>query len=251
MVFLFLPPMKNQQIFGIHSVLEALHSDQEIDKIFIQKSSNNSGIKEITSLASKEGIKISYVPIEKLNRLTKENHQGVIAKISPISFISIEELLETTFQKNENPIFLILDELTDVRNVGAIIRTAECTGVSGIILPKQGGAAINDQTVKTSTGAIFNIPMCKVDHLKDALFYLASYNVQTVAATEKTDHYIYNVDFKKPTAIIMGSEGKGVSKSLLKMVNYKAKLPMKGEISSLNVSVACGAILYEVVRQRF
>lgn len=243
--------MENKQItYGIHATLEALKSEQEIDKIFIQKELKSQPIKDIEQLAKKANIPVSYVPVQKLNRLTKENHQGVVANISPIKFISIETLLETSFQNKENPVFIVLDELTDVRNVGAIIRTAECTGVSGIIIPKQGGAAINAQTIKTSAGAIFNIPVCKVDHIKDALFYLQSYQVETLAATEKTENTVYDIDLKKPLAIIMGSEGKGVSKTILSMADHKAKLPMLGEISSLNVSVACGVFLYEIVRQR-
>jgi 23S rRNA (guanosine2251-2'-O)-methyltransferase len=243
--------MENQQIFGIQPVLEALKAKQTIDKIFIQKNSSSDGIHEIVSLGKAENIQIAYVPIEKLNKLSKNgNHQGVYAKISPIKFVGIEELLESVLAEKENPFFIILDELTDVRNVGAIIRTAECTGVDGIITLKQGGAAINDQTVKTSTGAIFNIPICKVDHIKDALFYMNSYQIQTIAASEKTEQSIYEVDLKKASALIMGSEGKGVSKSAMNMAKVKAKLPILGETSSLNVSVACGAILYEMLRQR-
>jgi len=243
--------MKTSEIYGIQPTLEALHANQTIDKIFVQKNIKNEGLKEIIHLASEQHIAVSYVPIEKLNKLSKNNnHQGVFAKISPISYVNIEDLLENSFSKKEDPFFIILDELSDVRNVGAIIRTAECTNVDGIITLKQGGAAINDQTVKTSTGAIFNIPICKVDHIKDVLFYMDSYQIQTVAATEKTDQSVYEVDFNKPTALIMGSEGKGVSKNALQMAKVKAKLPMLGETLSLNVSVACGAILYEMVRQR-
>ncbi|WP_073147905.1 23S rRNA (guanosine(2251)-2'-O)-methyltransferase RlmB [Mesonia phycicola] len=243
--------METSEIYGIQPTLEALKSKQTIEKIFVQKNIQNDGLKEIQSIAKDNNIQLSYVPIEKLNKLSKnENHQGVFAKISPIAYVGIEELLESTLAKKENPFFIILDELTDVRNVGAIIRTAECTGVDGIITLKQGGAAINEQTVKTSTGAIFNIPICKVDHIKDALFYMDSYNIQTIAASEKTDQKIYDVNLKKASALIMGSEGKGVSKSALKMAKVKAKLPMLGSTSSLNVSVACGAILYEMVRQR-
>lgn len=241
--------MSKQLIFGIHSTTEAINQEQEIDKLFIQKNQGEQ-LKEIIGLAQKKNIPTSFVPIEKLNRLAKGNHQGVVAKISPVSLVSMEDMVEKAFQKTETPLFILLDQITDVRNVGAIMRTAACTGVDGIILPKQGGAALNDQTVKTSTGAIFQLPICKVEHIKDALFFLATYDVQTVAATEKTELLIYDVDFKKPTAILMGSEGKGISPSLLKTVNQKAKLPLLGDIDSLNVSVACGAILYEAVRQR-
>ncbi|WP_394340566.1 23S rRNA (guanosine(2251)-2'-O)-methyltransferase RlmB [Mesonia aquimarina] len=237
-------------IYGIHSISEAIKQEESIDKLFVQKNLSGPNAKELIRTAKKIGIQVSYVPIEKLNKLTQENHQGVVAKISPIKLKSLEEVVENAFSKKENPLFLILDQVSDVRNLGAIIRTAECTGVDGIILSKQGGAALNDQTVKTSTGAIFNIPISKADHIKDALFFLASYNVKTVAATEKTDQLIYDLDLKEPIAIIMGNEGKGITPSILKMANFKAKLPLLGEISSLNVSVACGAVLFEVTRQR-
>ena len=146
--------------------------------------------------------------------------------------------------------FLLLDQLSDVRNFGAIIRTAECTGVDGIIIQKSGGAPINGDTVKTSAGAVFNIPICKVDHIKDAMFYLQASDIKVVAATEKTENTIYDIDFKQGCALIMGSEDRGINPSILKLVDDKAKLPMYGSIASLNVSVACGAFLYEVVRQR-
>ena len=146
--------------------------------------------------------------------------------------------------------FLLLDQLSDVRNFGAIIRTAECTGVNGIIIQKNGSAPVNAETIKTSAGAAFKIPICKVDHLKDALFLLEASDIKTVAATEKTEDSIYDIDLNQPMAIVMGSEHRGVNPSILKMVDYKAKLPLLGKIASLNVSVACGAFLYETVRQR-
>lgn len=237
-------------IYGIHIISEAIKQEESIDKLFVQKNLSGANAKELIRKAKKNGIQVSYVPIEKLNRLTQENHQGVVAKVSPIQLKSLEDVVENAFHKKKNPIFLILDQVSDVRNLGAIIRTAECTGVDGIILSKQGGAALNEQTVKTSTGAIFNIPITKVDHIKDALFFLASYNVKTIAATEKANQLIYDLDLKNPIAIIMGNEGKGITPSILKMANFKAKLPLLGEISSLNVSVACGAVLFEVTRQR-
>jgi len=243
--------MNDSKIFGVHAVKEALETQQHLDKLFILKGVSNIGLKEIEQLANKANVQISYVPIEKLNKLSKNgNHQGVIASSSPIALIDIEQLVEKAFEVTPTPIFILLDQISDVRNLGAIIRTAEAINAQGIILPKQGTAAINEQTVKTSTGAIFNIPICKVDHLKDALFFLSSYDVKSIAASEKTNQLIYDIDFKIPLALIMGSEGKGVSSGLLKMVDYKAKLPMLGSTDSLNVSVACGAILYEIVRQR-
>ena len=191
------------------------------------------------------------VPIEKLDRLSKQgNHQGAVAQISPVEFYDLDELIQSTLEKEETPLFLLLDQLSDVRNFGAIIRTAECTGVNGIIVQKNGSAPVNAETIKTSAGAAFKVPICKVDHIKDALYILQASDIKTVAATEKTEESIFDIDFNQPIAIIMGSEHRGVNPSVLKMVDYKAKLPLLGDIESLNVSVACGAFLYETVRQR-
>lgn len=244
--------MKNKEntIFGIHPVLEALKSELVIDKLFLQKESSNPKIQEIETICEAGDVTINYVPTEKLNRLTKGNHQGVVAITSPIAFYSLESLVENIIQEKEKPLFLILDQLSDVRNFGAIIRTAECTGVDAIIIQKKGGAPVTGDTIKTSAGAIFKIPICKVDHIKDAIFYLKASNISTIAATEKTNKTIYDLNLNGPLAIIMGSEGKGVSKSVLNIVDQKAALPLMGEINSLNVSVACGALLYEVVRQK-
>jgi len=193
---------------------------------------------------------ISYVPLEKMEKLCRSNHQGIILISSPIEFVALETMVEAVLESEKTPLFLILDQISDVRNFGAILRTAECTGVDGVIIQKKGGAPVSGDTVKTSAGAIFNIPICKVDHIKDAIYYLQGSGVTTIAATEKTQDTIYNLDLNKPMAIIMGSEGLGVSKSVLSIVDKKASLPLLGVINSLNVSVACGALLYEVVRQR-
>ncbi|WP_378177804.1 23S rRNA (guanosine(2251)-2'-O)-methyltransferase RlmB [Aquimarina sp. SS2-1] len=243
--------MKNEsQIFGIRAVIEAINSEKTIDKLFIQKGLQGELAKELMNLLKKENQNFSYVPIEKLNRLTRKNHQGVVAYISPIEFYDLENLVIQITESGRVPLFLILDQLSDVRNFGAIIRTAECTGVDGIIIQKKGGAPVSADTVKTSAGAIFKIPICKVDHIKDAMFYLQASGVQIVAATEKASSSIYDIDLTTPTAIVMGSEGKGISNSVLKIVDHMAKLPMFGEIASLNVSVACGVLLYEGIRQR-
>ena len=170
--------------------------------------------------------------------------------ISPVEFADLENLIETSFEKTNTPLFLILDQISDVRNFGAIIRTAECTGVNGIIIQQSGSAPINAETIKTSAGAAFKIPICRVSHIKDAIYYLQGSGVTTIAATEKTQDTIYNLELNEPMAIVMGSEGLGVSKSVLSIVDKKASLPLLGVINSLNVSVACGALLYEVVRQR-
>ncbi|MBG6131085.1 23S rRNA (guanosine2251-2'-O)-methyltransferase [Aquimarina sp. EL_43] len=243
--------MKNDSlVFGIRAIIEAITSGKTIDKLFIQKGLHGDLAKELMSLVRKQNITINYVPVEKLNRLTRSNHQGAVAYTSPIDFYDLENLVMNVIESGETPLFLILDQLSDVRNFGAIIRTAECTGVHGIIIQKKGGAPVNADTVKTSAGAVFKIPICKVDHIKDAMFYLQGSGVQIVAATEKANTTIYDTNLTIPTAIIMGSEGKGISQSVLKLVDQQAKLPMYGDIASLNVSVACGVFLYEIIRQR-
>lgn len=241
---------KDNQIFGIRAIIEAIQANREIDKVFIQKEAQGELMKELMKSIKSKNINFSYVPVEKLNRLTSKNHQGAIATIAPIAFHNLEQLIEKVIAVKANPLFLILDQLSDARNFGAIIRTAECTGVDGIIIQKQGSAPVNGDTVKTSAGAVFNVPICKVEHIKDAIFFLQGSGIKTVAATEKTTESLYNINFKEPIAIIMGSEDRGVNPSVLKIVDYKAKLPMFGTIGSLNVSVACGAFLYEAVRQR-
>lgn len=241
---------KEYQIFGIRAVIEAISAGKTIDKIFVQKGLKSALFQELQSLLQQEQIPISYAPTEKLNRLTKKNHQGVIATLSPIAYHHFEELVISTIESGKMPLFIILDHLSDVRNFGAIIRTAECTGVSGIIIPKKGSVSITADTVKTSAGAVFKVPVCKVDNLRDAVYYLQGSGIKVIVASEKTDKLLYDVSMREPLAIIMGAEDVGVSPALLKLADEKAKLPMLGEIGSLNVSVACGVFLYEVVRQR-
>jgi len=241
---------KESFIFGVYPVLEALKSDQHIDKLFLQHGMERSKADSISVLAEKQGITINWVPIEKLDKLTRSNHQGVVAFVSPIAFPSLEETVESIIEKKKTPLFLILDQITDVRNFGAIIRTAECTGVDAIIIQKKGGAPVSADTVKTSAGALFNIPICKVDHIKDAIFYLQGSGIKVVGATEKADKNLFQADLNEPLAIVMGSEGQGITKSVLPLLDELLALPMYGEINSLNVSVACGAILYETIRQR-
>lgn len=243
--------MENKtQIFGLRAVIEAINSGETIEKIFLQKGLKGELFYELEKLLKRNGINSSYVPIEKLNRLTNKNHQGVVAQISPISYIEIEELISNVLEQDIAPLFLLLDQLSDVRNFGAIIRTAECTAVDGIIIQKKGNAPINGDTIKTSAGAVFKIPICRVDHIKDAMFHLQASGIKVIAATEKANKLLYEVDFTEPCAIIMGSEGRGINPSIIKLADAKAKLPILGEIQSLNVSVACGAFLYEAVRQR-
>jgi 23S rRNA (guanosine2251-2'-O)-methyltransferase len=242
---------ENTNIFGIRAIIEAIESGSTINKVYLQKGLRGELFFQLEKLIKEKKISISMVPVEKLDRLSKNsNHQGAVAQISPIEFNDLESLLDSTIESGKIPLFLLLDQISDVRNFGAIIRTAECTGVNGIIIQKDGSAPVNAETIKTSAGAAFKIPICKVDHIKDALFMLQAEEIKTVAATEKTDDSIFDINFNQPMAIIMGSEHRGVNPSILKMVDYKAKLPLLGEIASLNVSVACGAFLYETVRQR-
>jgi len=245
--------MENEvsKIFGIRAVIEAINAGQTISKVYLQKDLSGHLFSELNTLIKKNNIATSHVPVEKLNRLSKNsNHQGVAAQISPIEFADLDTLITSTLEKTKTPLFLLLDQISDVRNFGAIIRTAECTGVNGIVIQKQGNAPISADTVKTSAGAAFKIPICKVDHLKDAIFQFQAADIQLVAATEKTEDLIYAIDLTVPTAIVMGSEDRGINPSILKIVDHKAKLPLLGEIASLNVSVACGAFLYEATRQR-
>ncbi|WNW02942.1 23S rRNA (guanosine(2251)-2'-O)-methyltransferase RlmB [Tenacibaculum sp. HL-MS23] len=242
---------ENTTIFGIRAIIEAIESDASINKVYLQKGLRGELFFELDKLLRKNRVSTSVVPIEKLDRLSKHsNHQGAVAKISPVDFNDLETLIETTLESDKMPLFLLLDQVSDVRNFGAIIRTAECTGVNGIIIQKSGSAPVNAETIKTSAGAAFKIPICKVDHIKDAMFQLQAADIKMVAASEKTEDSVFDVDLNQPMAIIMGSEHKGVSSSVLKMVDYKAKLPLLGEIESLNVSVACGVFLYETLRQR-
>lgn len=244
--------MENEtKLFGIRAVIEAIDNKQTLDKVWIIKESKGELMRQLLKLLEKNEIPFSWVPSEKFIKYQNKNHQGVMAQIAPVSFVSLENLVENTIENEQQPpLFIILDRVSDARNFGAILRTAACLNVNGIIIPKEGAAGVNADTIKTSAGGVFHVPICKVDHLKDAFFYLQGSGIHIVAATEKADELIYDAHLNKPLAIIMGSEEKGIHPSLLKMVDTKAKLPMIGKIRSLNVSVACGAILYEVWRQR-
>lgn len=230
--------------------MEGLQAGKEIEKIYLKKGLQSELYKELTNLANRKSVSVSYVPEEKLYKLGDRNHQGAVAVVSEISYITIEKLLEQVAEKSTPALLLLLDGVTDVRNFGAIARTAACVGADGIIIPKNGSAPVNADAIKTSAGALYSIPVCKVDHLKDAVFYLQSSDIKIIAATEKTNQKIYDLNLTESLAIIMGAEDKGVSESILKLADEKASLPITGNIASLNVSVACGAILYEVVRQR-
>lgn len=243
--------MNTTTIFGLRAIIEAIHSGSTINKIYLQKGLRGNLFFELNLLIKDHKITTSFVPVEKLNRLSKnKNHQGAVAQISPVEFVDLENLVSSDMHGATPPLFIILDQVSDVRNFGAIIRTAECCGVTGIIIQQSGSAPINAETIKTSAGAAFKVPICRVNHIKDAIYTLQASNIKIVAATEKTDHTIYQINLNQPIAIVMGSEHRGINPSVLKIVDFKAKLPLLGEIDSLNVSVACGAFLYESIRQR-
>lgn len=237
-------------IFGIRAIIEAVNAGKTIDKLFIQKGLHNDLFAELWKLVRLKRINYKHVPLEKINRLTRKNHQGVFAFISPIDFHNIEDVVPSLYEQGKNPLILVLDRITDVRNFGAIARTAECAGVDAIIIPEQNAAAINADAIKTSAGALHKITVCRTWNLKLAIQFMKESGIQMVGCTEKTQDMMYKPDYTPPTAIIMGSEEDGVSPEFLKMCDARAKIPLAGKIGSLNVSVATGIILYEAIRQR-
>lgn len=240
----------NQMVFGIRAVMEAIDSGKEIESLFVQRGLSGPLFAEFKALVKEQNVAFQQVPIEKLNRITRKNHQGVIAVISPITYHDIEDLLPTIYEKGETPLLLMLDGVTDVRNMGAIARTAECAGVHAIIVPKKGSAEINPDAIKTSAGALYKIPVCRQDSLGRVAKFLIDSGVQLVVSTEKTKESIYDVDYTTPSCIIMGAEDVGVSDDLIRISDKLAKIPMFGEIESLNVSVSAAVVIYEAVRQR-
>jgi len=241
---------KNTQIYGLRSVIEAIDSQETLSKVYLQRGLTGASSYELIKKLKKKSIEISYVPVEKLNRLTPKNHQGVVATISPINFLSISDLSELIESKPKSISLLILDQLSDVRNFGAIVRTAECTAIDCIIIQSSGSAPVNGDTIKTSSGAIFNVPICKVSHIKDAIFLLKQHDIKIFGASEKAEKNIFETKFGESQAIVMGSEGKGLSSSVIKLCDQLIRIPLHGKIESLNVSVACGTILYEMIRQK-
>lgn len=241
---------QNDFIFGIRAVIESINSGKEIDKLLIQKGLNNELMKELLKTAREHNVPISQVPLEKLNRVTRKNHQGAIAFLAAIRYASLDNIIDQTYQEGREPFFLILDRVTDVRNFGAVARTAECAGVDGIIIPSRGSAAINSDAMKTSAGALNYIPVCRVDNLKSTINFLKESGIQIVACTEKTDQSIYDVNFNQPIAILLGSEEDGISPEYLKLTDIRGRIPMKGKIDSLNVSVSAAIAVFEAIRQR-
>lgn len=241
---------KNEIIFGIRSVEEAIQTGQELERVFVRKDLRGEHASGLLQKIKKNGIPYQLVPLEKLNRFTRKNHQGVVALISPILYHDLSGLLPAIYEKGKIPLLLILDGITDVRNFGAIARTCECAGVDGIIIPFKGSARIHEDAVKTSAGALLNIPVSRTGNLPEAVRYLKNSGVKIIGATESSARSLFRADLKDPLAIVMGSEEKGISKKLLAMCDETLAIPVYGVISSLNVSVAASIILYEAVRQR-
>ncbi|MBT1701972.1 23S rRNA (guanosine(2251)-2'-O)-methyltransferase RlmB [Chryseosolibacter indicus] len=241
---------KTDMIYGTRAVIEAIHAGKQIEKIMIQSGLVNDLIKELINIAKEKKAPYTFVPAEKLKRLSTKNHQGVICLLSSVSYASVEDLIDKAFSEGREPLFIILDRITDVRNFGAIARTAECAGVDGIIIGEKGSAPITSDAMKTSAGALNHLPVAREKDLKKTIRLLRDSGIKIVACTEKASKEIYHIDVSGPVALIMGSEEDGISDALLRDADDLAKIPMKGKIGSLNVSVAAGIIVYEVVRRR-
>lgn len=237
-------------IYGTRAVIEAIAAGKDIDKIMVQSGLANDLIRELIAVAKNNNIPLTFVPPEKLKRITSKNHQGVICLLSPVSYASVDNLIFKAYNEGREPFFMILDRITDVRNFGAIVRTAECAGLDGIIIPEKGNAAITGDAMKTSAGALNHVPICREKDLKKTVQLLHDNGIRVIACTEKTERNIYQLNLTGPIAVIMGSEEDGISDVLLRVSDELASIPLKGKIGSLNVSVAAGIILYEVVRQK-
>jgi 23S rRNA (guanosine2251-2'-O)-methyltransferase len=236
-------------VFGVHSVIEAVKSGKAINRIWIQKNMNKDLFLELKKELNGKEYALQFVPIEKINSLVQGNHQGVVADISPVEYGQIEPFVEELLEKNEKPFILVLDRITDVRNFGAIARTAACQGVDAILIPDKGSALITPDAIKTSAGALHHLPVCKTKSLKDSLFYLQQCGLRVVACTEKGAIPLYETNLRGSVAVILGSEENGITQDLINLADVRAKIPMFGDISSLNVGVAAGMVLYEKTRQ--
>ncbi len=243
-------PLKQNTVYGLHPVMEAMNAGKEIEKIFIQKGLRGDTFAELMQRLKQGSIPYQFVPVEKLNRITRKNHQGVVAYISPVVFYQIEDVLPGLYEEGKTPFVILLDRITDVRNFGAILRTAECSGVNAVIIPSKNTAQLNSDTIKSSAGAIYKVPICRSENLKLTLDFLKQSGLRIAAATEKAEQTCFYADLTGPVALLLGSEGEGISGEYLKKADLKVKIPVLGEIESLNVSVAAGVLMYEVVRQR-
>ena len=241
---------EKDMIFGIRAVIEAIQAGSEIDKILVRRDMTSELSRELFTALNGLEVPVQKVPLEKLNRITLKNHQGVIAFISPVTFQHIEDIIPSIYEEGRMPFIVVLDGVTDVRNFGAIARTCECAGVDAIVVPLKGGAALNGDAVKTSAGALLKIPVCREHNIVNALKFIVSSGIKVVAATEKASQNYTETSMSEPLAIVMGAEDEGVSPEILRLCDNMVKIPMLGTIDSLNVSVAAGVLIYEAVRQR-
>lgn len=241
---------RDQILFGIRAVMEALDAGKELERVLLKRGPGSEIFQDLLKKLRMHEVPVQQVPIEKLNTITRKNHQGVIAYISEISYARLDTLLPGIFESGDDPMILLLDRISDVRNFGAVSRTAECAGVHAIVIPKSGAARINAEAVKTSAGALHRIPVCRFERLEEAVKILLNSGLQVYAASEKAERSIYAQDLSGPAAFIMGSEDQGVSPGLIRMATHLVSIPMKGTIASLNVSVAAGVLLFEALRQR-
>ncbi|MCK5820251.1 MAG: 23S rRNA (guanosine(2251)-2'-O)-methyltransferase RlmB [Bacteroidales bacterium] len=238
-------------IFGIHPCLEAISSGKEIEKVFIRKGLSGDGFQELFSLIRKSGTPYQMVPLEKLNRITRKNHQGVIALTSMVVYMPIDEVVQRAFESGETPLVIALDSITDVRNMGAIARSAEIAGAHALLVPDKGSAQLNADAMKSSAGALNIIPVCRTSSFSKTLVQLRESGLKIVGASEKGNQMIYDSAMTEPLVIVMGSEDTGLSDNVLRICDDLVKIPHKGQIKSLNVSVAAAVLLFEAVRQRF
>lgn len=241
---------KQEMLFGIRATMEAIKSEKEIEKVLIRKGLTGRLFQELFDLIRDEGVEYQFVPGEKINSLNQKNNQGVVTLIAPIAYQEITEVVPEIFATGKTPLILILDHITDVRNFGAIARSAECAGADAIIIPFKHSAKITPDSIKTSAGALYNIPVCRVQNLKTLVRSLKKEGIRIIAATEKGETVYTKADFTLATAIIMGAEDTGIDEALLRLADEKVKIPILGEIESLNVSVAASLMVYEAVRQR-
>jgi 23S rRNA (guanosine2251-2'-O)-methyltransferase len=241
---------KVDMIYGTRAVIESIAAGKDIDKVMIQSGLTNDLVKELIAVARNNNVPITFVPAEKLKRMSSKNHQGVICLLSAVVYVSVDDLIFKAYNEGREPFFLILDRITDVRNFGAIVRTAECAGIDGIVIPERGNAPITSDAMKTSAGALNHLPVCREKDLKKVVQLLHDNGIRVVACTEKTERNIYELNLTGPIALIMGSEEDGISDDLLRYADDLARIPIKGKIGSLNVSVAAGIALYEVIRQK-
>lgn len=242
---------ENEMIFGIRAIIEAIESDKEIDKIILKKDLQSELSHELFEvLRSHPLIQVQRVPLERINKYTRKNHQGAIAFISSTHYQRVEDLVQNIFEEGKDPFFIILDGVTDVRNFGAIARTCECAGVDAVVIPFRGSVSVGADAIKTSAGALHTLPVCKEKNLVQTVKYLKASGVRVVAATEKGDKVYSDTNLTGPLAIVMGAEDTGVSPEIIRLCDDLVKIPINGKISSLNVSVAAGVMIYESIRQR-